>query len=101
MSRESREQDLSRATLLQGWEVGYNRDISGYAAVSVQAPKNGRMRLLVMTQGDREPRDPLEPVEVGLYELSEGGDWDILVYDDFDTIPKALAAIKKSPEIWS
>lgn len=92
---------MSKPLQITGWTVGWNDEISNSAAVTDRPSKAGRRRILVMTQDDHEPRYAEDPVELGLYELDDGGDWELLFHDDFDTVGKALDAVKKKPELWS
>lgn len=92
---------MSKPLQIPGWTVGWDDEISAAAAVTSRPSKGGRRRILVMTQDDHEPRELHEPVDLGLYELDDGDDWELLFHDDFGTVEKALEAIKKSPELWS
>ena len=92
---------MTKPLHIPGWTSGWNDEIGNSAAVTDRPKKAGRRRILVMTQDDREPRYHEESVELGLYELSDDGDWELLFHDDFDTVKKALDAVKKQPELWS
>jgi hypothetical protein len=83
---------------IPGWSVGYNDEISAHAAVRTPAGK-GRNWLFVMTSPeDREPRSLDEEVAVGLYFLTEDGDWDQIAYQDF---PDVRSVIKLGDaELW-
>jgi hypothetical protein len=83
---------------LPGWSIGYHDDISAHAAVRDLKSKNRRKRILVMTQDDHEPRDPNEPVDLGLYELDEGESWELVHFEDFDTPADAARAALEDPE---
>lgn len=82
---------------LPGWSIGYDDEISAHAAVRSLDPKNGRRRLLVMTQDDREPRDPNESVDLGFYELDESDQWYLVCYETFDTPAAAARAADEDP----
>jgi hypothetical protein len=83
---------------IPGWSVGYNDEISAHAAVRTPAGK-GRNWLFVMTSPeDREPRSLDEEVAVGLYFLTEDGDWEQIAYQDF---PDVRSVIKLGDvELW-
>jgi hypothetical protein len=84
--------------VLKGWSVGWNNEISASAATRGLNSKNGRRRLLVMTQDDHEPRDPESPVELGLYELKDEDEWVQVHYADFNTPKDAARAVQTDPE---
>ena len=87
----------ARAALhLPGWGVGWNDEISASAAVRDLRSKNGRRRIVVMTQDDHEPRDPNASVELGLYELADD-EWVQVHYADFDTPADAVKAVQTDP----
>jgi hypothetical protein len=83
-----------RRLSLPGWSVGWSDEIGAEAAVRDLKPKAGRRRILVMTQDDREPRDPGEPVDLGLYDLVEGESWELVYYASFDTPENAVRAAR-------
>lgn len=87
----------SSSISLPGWSFGYHDDISAHAAVRNLKPKNGRKRILVMTQDDHEPRDPDGPVDLGLYDLIEGDSWELVHFEDFDTPADAARATRTDP----
>lgn len=88
---------MSRPLDLPGWSIGWHADISASAAVRSLKPKAGRRRILVMTQDDHAPRDPNEPVDLGLYDLIEGEAWELVYYDSFDTPEAAARAVLDDP----
>jgi hypothetical protein len=54
-----------------------------------------------MTQDDREPRDPNEPVDLGLYDLVDGESWELVRYESFATPEDAARAVQSDPRTWS
>lgn len=86
---------------LQGWEVGWIDELGAAAAVTDRPKIHGRRRLLVMTQDDHAPTTMSEPVDLALYELGDDDSWEMLVHDDFGSIPEALEAIRVNAGLWS
>jgi hypothetical protein len=85
---------------LENWSLGYNRDLSTFAAVRYP-DVSGRTLLLVMTGEEGETPEPYdEYAQLALLELDEDeGDWKEVHAATFNSPAEAARAVETDP-VW-